>query len=92
MNKKKESISTKLRVVVIIITMLSIFVAGIVALRFIIRIKQRSEIAVTNGMKNNVSMFVEEKVETAESALDYYSNYIDICIVFIVKLMYCFVV
>ncbi len=75
--KKKHSISTKLRFVVINITMISIIIAGIVALKFIMDIKQRSEIAVINGMKDKVSSFAEEKVNNANTMLSYYSNYID---------------
>ena len=75
--KKKHSISTKLRFVVINITVISIIIAGLVALKFIMDIKQRSEIAVINGMKDKVSTFAEEKVNNANTMLSYYSNYID---------------
>lgn len=78
MKSKKQSISTKLKVVVITITMFSILIAGIVSFLFILRIKRGSEITVIDEMKNKVSKFAEEKVHNAELSLNYYSNYIDL--------------
>ncbi len=75
--KKYQSINTKLRIVVIAITLFSMLLVGLVALRFFMRIKESSEKTVISEMENKVTMLVEEKVEGAETSLNYYTNYLD---------------
>lgn len=75
--KKWNSISTKLRIVVVIITILAMLIVGVVAVGFMLRIKDGSESLVTSQMRDKVTDLVNEKIASTELSLDYYANYLD---------------
>ena len=81
--KRFSSINTKLRVVVVIITLVSMAVIGLTSLRLLWEIRDNSERTFIDEMQKNVSSLVQEKIDTAELLLDHYSSYLDVASSFI---------
>ena len=81
--KRFSSINTKLRVVVVIITLVSMAVVGLTSLKLLWEIRGNSEKTFIDEMQKNVSSLVQEKIDTAELLLDHYSSYLDISSSFI---------
>ena len=75
--KKWNSISVKLRIVVILITIISMLLVGFVARRFMIRIKEKTETLVIDELQNKLTDIVNEKNSVAELTLNRYVNYLD---------------
>lgn len=75
--KKWNSISVKLRIVVILITIISMLLVGFVARRFMVRIKEKTETLVIDELQNKLTDIVNEKNSVAELTLNRYVNYLD---------------